>query len=527
VQSALVPREWLIANKYLAEDKNGPATPVTAQGTVEVPAQTPLAKLEMTAHAAGEASPLGPTSENAAAPGGGPISTALGAGGSTGVVAPVAIKRQAPRRKRWHFAVMAVQDASKHNSRSGSPAQLQAGDVVLEVDGRSTAGLTFQQAVALLRDFGRVDEDGVARCPIVIARRRAPVVAHRPTLAPSRPSAQFVTRKTPLNSDEMEVFVSSVLKSLTEPSRILGKPLADNVLRGIAQGSAVLSSLSLDFMKDLWKGMSCEVRAKISANAIAHWIAEWQNEPQASRVAGISYMTDAQRATLRSLPRPAKGCRCGAEDHEYVDNVRCPLYSNLRSLAPPAFEDPQDTSSSFSSKLTKDLNAVEKAFKDRYVKMKSEQKAQEKEAKFVAAMEDVQLQVRKQAIFAPSLQCMVLSAVAESQHVYDDLHLELLQATPIEPPNLTTSPVSEITEKPNEGQDEGESDDDDDNVPLAQLGKRALKAEDAFVKRAKREVPVRLCFIARLLKLISFKWGHVYREPTDEEHAWYVPRCCN
>ena len=43
-------------------------------------------------------------------------------------------------------------------------------------------------------------------------------------------------------------------------------------------------------------------------------------------------LTDAQRSRLRMAPRLATACRCGSESHIYVNDAKCPLYSNLRAL---------------------------------------------------------------------------------------------------------------------------------------------------------------------------------------------------
>jgi hypothetical protein len=431
-------------------------------------------------------------------------------------------KSRAPRRKRWFFSTLMVQDASKQNDRRPDDAakRLRPGDIVLEIDGRSTAGLTFQQAVGLMKEASRTDGDGVVRCSIIIARRRAPIVKNRPSVSVSvsRPvPANPMTRKGPLAIDELAAFVNCMIKSFTDPMRTLGKPFTDDHFQVLAQMNQVLSSLSVAYMKGIWKEITVEVESETKGNALAYWTSEWQKEPQESKVPGVDFISDAQRASLRALPRPAKGCRCGAPDHEYVNDIKCPLYSNLRhgSASTSDLSNTDGILSSASPKVTSDLNAVEKAFKDRFVKLRTEQRAQEAEAKFVAQMEDLQLAQRNQAVFAPSLESMVLSAVAELQHGIRDLSLD-----PLPPPQSEDLKAStESLEKPALANDDDDSDDDDD-VPLAQLGKRPSKTEVTPLKKPRREVPIRLVFLAKLLNAISSKWGHVYCEPSDEEHAW-------
>jgi hypothetical protein len=428
-------------------------------------------------------------------------------------------KSRAQRRKRWFFSTLMVQDASLQNSRRLNDASkhLNPGDIILEIDGRPTAGLTFQQAVGLLKDISRVDEDGVVRCPIILARRRAPVVKSRPLVSAAKSGpTNPLTRKGPLTIDELVVFVNCMIKSLTDPMRTLGRPLTDDHFLGLTQMNEGLSSLSVTYIKGLWKGISAEVERIVKDNAVAHWTLEWQKEPHESKVPGVDFISDAQRASLRSLPRPAKGCRCGASDHEYVNDIKCPLYSNLRHHS-PSLSDVSNTGgySSTSSKLPSDLNAVEKAFKDRFVKLRSEQKAQEAEAKFVAQMEEIQLGQRNQAVFAPSLESMVLSGVAELQQVIKDLALDPLPSQHLMQPS--TLLLADTKQAP--AIDDDDSDDDDD-VPLAQLGKRPSKTELIPIKKSREEVSIRHIFLAKLLNALSSKWGHVFSEPSDEEYAW-------
>ena len=129
---------------------------------------------------------------------------------------------------------------------------------------------------------------------------------------------------------------------------------------------------------------------------------------------------------------------------------------------------------------------------------------EEGEARFVAHMEEVQVKECKKAVFAPtSLATMVLSTVFELQREF---------------------PISK-----EDGEDEDEDDEEEEEeVTLAVLGtKRKTASKSGNNSKRPRQSTVaerRVSFqyLLRMLQHISKVWGHVYREPSHEDFAWYV-----
>ena len=169
----------------------------------------------------------------------------------------------------------------------------------------------------------------------------------------------------------------------------------------------------------------------------------------------------ALRQAARAGPRPAKGCRCGREDHEYLYDPACLLYADLRKrLSPEELEElmpSKDIKGKLSSKERKSLNAVSMAVKARALKLKELNAKEDAENRFVEKMEEIQVKELKQAIYAPNLSSIVLSAVCELQREF-----------PL--PNEETEFDDE------EEDDDDEMDDEDDDVPLVSLGKRESTA---------------------------------------------------
>ena len=150
------------------------------------------------------------------------------------------------------------------------------------------------------------------------------------------------------------------------------------------------------------------------------------------------------------------------------------------------------------------MNVVQTAFKDRIVKLRTVTEMEEGEARFVAHMEEVQVKECKKAVFAPSaLTSIILSTVFELQREF---------------------PVT------NDDDDEDDDDDDDDeeDMPLAFLGgkRKASTASRSNDKRQKQnsasDKRISFQYLLRSLQHISKVWGHVYREPSHEDYAWYV-----
>jgi len=172
---------------------------------------------------------------------------------------------------------------------------------------------------------------------------------------------------------------------------------------------------------------------------------------------------------------------------------------------------PEGTKRATKLKVPRDLNAVESAFTNRFIRMKAEESALEAEAEFVGRMEEFQIRRCGKAIFAPnSLTAMVLSAVVELEPQFRNRR----RVEPDEPPTKSVA-GQEV--------DEDEDSDDDDDIPLIALGKREspTKPSASIIKKRRRvEMDIPKDYIANLLVYISGRWGHVYREPSELEHAW-------
>ena len=159
---------------------------------------------------------------------------------------------------------------------------------------------------------------------------------------------------------------------------------------------------------------------------------------------------------------------------------------------------PESSSSKSTSSADKDLKTVEAAYKDRMVKMLNAAELEAAEARFVAKMEQIQIQDMHRAVFAPNLATMVLSAIMELQKEF--------------PSDKVKSSTALLDE-----------DLDDESLTLS--GKRKQSRGVSYSpkkKKAKTNGVEHLSFkyLARMVQLIGNTWGHVYREPSDEDYAW-------
>jgi len=171
--------------------------------------------------------------------------------------------------------------------------------------------------------------------------------------------------------------------------------------------------------------------------------------------------------------------------------------------------DPNASSSTKSSSTAtdKDLRTVETAFKDRLVKLKTTAELEQAEARFVARMEEVQVKEMRKAIFAPNLTSMVLSSILELQREF---------------------PVSASEREAMEADDDDEEDDENVGEGGVLSGKRKSGSSHKGVpsnKRSKTNKGVKnlnFRYLMRIIQHIGKTWGHVYREPSHEDYAWYV-----
>ena len=433
------------------------------------------------------------------------------------------------------------------------PTLLQPGDIILKVGGVDLAGMTFAEAcrvfheksveVKIAKENGDIATE--IQVELVVARAKKlpttkPVTAIpvKPetkkgtalgsSSVPPRPLLQSGMLAVPKSSahfsfPELAVVADCVIQAIHDqvPNRLLGQRLSRSLLEkntdifrkvdGLKE--CILKPRSSDMIVDQWNQLCMGIRANLADRARAAWTEtlrlEDDNEEGASSRMGMSsplFSSDAERTALRQLPRPAKGCRCQRRDHEYLHDVRCDLYRDICRLV-PADElkvlqyNPESTSSSNKSKSSsadKDLKTVEAAYKDRMVKMLNVAELEAAEARFVAKMEQVQIEQMHKAVFAPTLATMVLSAIMELQKEF--------------PFDKATSNTPDQEE-------------DLDDEALTLSGKRKQSSgvsSSPKKKRTKVNGVERLNFkyLARMVQLIGNTWGHIYREPSHEDYAW-------
>jgi hypothetical protein len=434
------------------------------------------------------------------------------------------VKPRRARRSRVFFAAMTVLNPTIQNQRLASPdpsKRLMQGDILLVINGNKTAGLTFHDACALFASCNQVADDGMVHCTVTIARRKPKALKMAVLPAPSKllvalPTTGPAAREfdfSPLKPVESSVFANSLLKAVCDSKRQLGRPVSDVLLQSVTSLDPALSSRGFFTLKNAWSSISQGIERRMAEKALDFWKSQWKNEPSEVKSPGMEYLTDAQRSSMRAAPRPPKGCRCGKIDHDYCHDHRCPLYSDIRAGDPASAESTESGPKRTLSKLPRDLNTVETAFKDRFVRLQAEKEAQEAEARFVDRMEDLQLKKQhSKAVFAPSLTAMVLCTVHELQGYFKD---DVIEAA---------SPIVAVETSPGvvpKNENDLDDDSDDEDMPLAALGKRAPNdVAGAANKKQKTEMVMRRKFLAKLIQSISKKWGHVYREPSDVEYAW-------
>ncbi len=402
---------------------------------------------------------------------------------------------------------------TEQNQRShplkDSNMQLQEGDIILTIQGEQTGRKSFDDAVKMFASVTAVGDDGFIQCVVTVARRKkvAPPPARLPKYIPSI----MKNGSSPLTELDYKALAAAMIDVARNQNRLLGNVLSPNFMNELFQACSLLSTRTADYLISSWEAIVERIKREMRRRAAEHWASKWQLETAEIKASTKSPLSDAQRSSRRARPRPARGCRCGSQEHEYVNDPNCPLYSNLRRLKNNDLaEEVEPKSNRPKIKGPKDLNAVEKAFKERFIRMKEEEAALEAEAAFVGEMETIQLEKCGMAIFAPgSLAAMVLSAVSEVEPMFHGRQV----ARPLE-----HKEVPKLAEK--EAKDDSD-DDDDDDVPLTSLGKRsANEATPSHKKKTKAEPQIPLDYLISLIRYVCSRWGHVYREPSELDYAW-------
>ena len=220
--------------------------------------------------------------------------------------------------------------------------------------------------------------------------------------------------------------------------------------------------------------------------------------------AELKLMSDAKRSTLRLLPRPGKGCKCGAEDHRFAHDERCLLYRDIIPHVKPQDLEPFKASSKkMRSRKAAEAeidSAIVSALQERQSQAKRDQEDEFQEAMYVDLMERTQVEKLKTAIFAPGLLSVaIISAVATL---------------------MEQRSSSQVVES-NESDDDS---DDDDDIPLTALSSSSKPP----AKKQKVEVTAKNLYpsfatVAEILLHISKTWGHLLKDyESNAEYAWHL-----
>ena len=218
----------------------------------------------------------------------------------------------------------------------------------------------------------------------------------------------------------------------------------------------------------------------------------------------LKLITDAKRSTLRLLPRPGKGCKCGAEDHRFAHDERCLLYRDIIPYVKAQDLEPFKKSSKKmrSRKAEAEIDsAIVSALQERQVQAKRDQEDERQEAMFVDLMERTQVTKLKKAIFAPGqLSVAIISAVA-------------------------CLADQRSASRVKEGNDDSDDDsDDDDDIPLNALSSSFQNPpKKQKVEATSTNLHPSFTSIAEILLHISRTWGHLLKEcDTNAEYAWHL-----
>ncbi len=248
----------------------------------------------------------------------------------------------------------------------------------------------------------------------------------------------------------------------------------------------------------------------LTMNASKAWREEWEAEENAegNGQEAMQFISPSQRSLLKNRPRPYSRCKCGSLEHQFVSDSRCVLYRNLRILAKPSVLEDLNKMGGLTFNLEKyngKLNSIGNAQVQRLVKRNEKEMAEQAEAKFVDAMEQIQTKDLGIAVFAPRiLSVMILSSIAT-------------MFPNVEEPLDDDSNASTTCKR-----DEG---DGDDNVLLMALSRKRKGYADVISKSSSKKLrgetpaPNAYC-MAKLLVHISKTWGHLYQSQTKSEYAW-------
>lgn len=508
------------------------------------------------------------------------IPTAEGSGNANSISTTVGGDSQSPtltekkqRRKRVNFGVMAVVDASKAKF---SASTLKPGDIILAINGRPCGGSTFTDACRAIGTTSIVcPSSGEIRCVLKVARMNAIIVKSadvKPfqqisrlpssshimetlSLIPIAPTVHMIpylaTEDKVISGEFTTDEWSALIRGLSEFPFQLFKGLA---LIPVTQRETLVSIMkSENFGKSLHRRTREALEAKLAfesrrillymqKKAEEYWSWKWQAEQQQDTKANGDEsflegpLTDAKRSALREAARPSKGCKCGSKTHEYVSNVNCPLYRDVRQYCEVNSidyhgENPDVQKISIAKNSIKAKNSMEKAYIDRFVRLREANAADREEAEFVLKMEKIQVSRMKKAVLVPPSLCtLVLSAVVSVMDKLDDKELKLVHQQVMGSHKQSSSANNQPAKSDS---DESKDSDDDEAVPLASLAqqqslKRTSTNGDSPLP-SKRPKVIERCksgtsrdeivapnpyFMAEILKHVSTTHGHLFQGKT-------------
>ena len=464
------------------------------------------------------------------------------------------------RRKRVNYGVMAVADASKAKFVASA---LEPGDIILAINGKPTGGLSFTDACRVIGTTSTFcPSSGGIQCVLKVARMNV-VKQFVPQMTTSVPSGA-----SPMETQSMIPIaptVSTIPFYAIEGKVISGEFTTNEwtaLIRGLSEipfrifkGMALLSVTQKETLASIFKideyGKSLQRRSRealkaklafesrrisldMQKRAAEHWALAWEVEQQQDTLENDNKsqlegpLTDAQRSALREASRPAKGCKCGSSTHEFVSDPSCLLYRDVRqyceanSIYYHGDDNMHAQKKSTAMNSIKTKNSMEKAYIDRFVRLREADAADQKEAEFVLEMEKVQASRMKKAVFVPPSLCtLVLSAVASvmdklgDKETIDDGHDQAghNQRTSVKDQPVQSNP------------DDFEDSDDDEGVPLISLVQIGLKRSSTNAnslppsKRPKKSnhSTIAPCpyFTAEILKYLSATHGHLFQGKTS------------
>ncbi len=474
------------------------------------------------------------------------------------------VQSKKKKRKRSKLGVMSVVN---FHPTMDTKDQLYPGDIILSIDGTDLGGQTFTNACKLFPKLTNqhdkstdnkndIHTDDVITCTVTVAREKRVIKILSKLSKLSQPISPKPKKSKELNNNQLRGDKSIKTASeesanhITEEIQVQEQQQQIPMIPFIVEDktNAIISGhFSKDELKlwvdsmDAYLFASTKTslgqfemkqrnvhaltnRHKYELNIIhlalkqtsqKYWKRTWQGRSKEE------CLTDLQRSALRTSPRPNRGCKCGATHHQYVYDLKCPLYQNIRSLLPShhTWNTNKTKTEIKQSKLDKvdasKLNGIGTAYLERLKKLQEAQDNDAKEKKFEQDMERQQVSKLKMAVFAPRLlTVMVLSAI---------FHIHSTEDTSLDEPKLTQ--VTNESQQNLKGSEEMDISKEIVHSNESTLGKRScndmLPSEDSHVTK-KRKSTHSICsdILAQILMYISRTWGHVFTELDHVDYAW-------